>query len=182
LVCAMVLVGIWLSNSTWLRKGWLRIAAALLLMAAATVGHMIANRNPLFAERILADVAANSFIVIHTDPETRFRGDLLYRWRHVSDKITASAPQAGDLFLFNPKFANVRTARTRNVQLSAFVPDENWIAQRRIVEPRSILARVIATIRLDALLPAALWQRIEQPNPPVTLYRVVSFPDNPHQP
>lgn len=172
LSCAMVVVAIWLRHSQWLQNRWARIAAGAILVLAAVFGQMIPNKSPLFAEHVLASAAATSYEPIHTDPETKFRGKVFYAWANVETKISAAPPRPGDLFLFNPKFAERRTPRNRDVNMADYRPRKSWVAQQTFVEPHTLLARVVILLHLDALLPATLAQRIVQPNPPVTLYRV----------
>jgi hypothetical protein len=174
LFSSIAAVSIWLGAGTWGGRTWARVATAAALVIAALVGQMISNKSPLYAERVLASSAWASSEVIHTDPETAFRGGLLFEWANVAGKISTDAPGSGDLFLYNPKLAGEPTPRNRQIDTARYTPGDHWIAQQQFVEQPSVFGRMLVTLGLAGQLPTAIVRRITAPNPPVTLYRIGS--------
>jgi len=167
-----IAVALWFRFGLWPKHKRICVAIVVVLGCAHIAGTMMANRSPLFAARMLTSLAQASNAMIHTDPETVFRGGQLFAWGNAADKITSQPPGPNDLFLFNPKFSDVRTERNRGIDMTDYRPRSDWIVERKFVDPPSVFARTVDAVGLSRLLPSAIVRRIEAPNPPVTLYRL----------
>jgi 4-amino-4-deoxy-L-arabinose transferase-like glycosyltransferase len=172
--CALVAIAIWLRAGLWSAHKSASIAVTVVLVSASILGTAIANRSPLYAERVLASAATKSSATIHTDPETKFRGNDLFRWAGVNDRISSAPPVPGDLFFYNPKFASLRTPRNKGADLTRYNPQSGWVAEDTFAEQPSSLARILTMSGIAGRLPDAIARRIVTPNPAVVLYRIAN--------
>jgi 4-amino-4-deoxy-L-arabinose transferase-like glycosyltransferase len=104
-VILSVLAGIALSQ-LW-QQGRKRMAAGLgaVLLSGNLMALAIDNRNFMFGEYTLADLASKSTGTIHTDPLTLRRAGTLLKWRGVRDHVNSKPPASGELFYLNPAHA-----------------------------------------------------------------------------
>lgn len=167
---ATVVVALWIRYGVWPRHRLLATAVVAALLVADLVGAAVSNKSPLFAERVLASLAAHSAEPIHTDAETAYRGQLLFDWAGAGDRVTPAAPAPGDLFLHNPKSAAATTPRTQAADWAPYTPRPGWTVLERIAAPQRPLAAALRYCGIDTLLPRALVERMS--TPAVILYRV----------
>jgi len=160
LVCLTILTAVCLG---WLwESGRRRLAALLLalLLGGNIAGCALDNRNFMFGEAALAALTAQEARIIHTDEQTLRRAALLLTWSGAFDRVTATPPGSGDLFLFNPPRA----------ALAKLSPAPDWQVVSRQQPAPSLAQRLLA--RLAPVLPSWLARKLGPGHPGVTLYRV----------
>jgi len=91
------------------RRRWAAVLGGLLV-AANLFALSVDNRNYMFGEVTLANLASRSTGMIHTDPLTLRRADLLLEWQKTRGRVTSTLPANGDLFFYNPARADSNTS------------------------------------------------------------------------
>jgi 4-amino-4-deoxy-L-arabinose transferase-like glycosyltransferase len=143
--------------------GWRRlpIAVASVLIVTNLLSAWLDNRSFMFGEHRLVDIASQQAEIIHTDPQTARRAELLLDWRGAQSKVSTNGAGPGELFLFNP----ARAADTVK-------PESNWIVVQQDPLPTSggrLLARHLQSLNL---LPAWVAKKIGDAQTSVILYRL----------
>lgn len=135
------------------------IILGVLLVLANLVALTLENRNFRFGEWALADIAATTPGIIHTDPETFGRAALPLQWRGVAGQVVDTTPVQGDLYLVNP------VAPDQVVR-----PGLGWV----VVATRAPAATWLQSLlsRFAGHIPTPIWEKIGPRHPGVTLYRV----------
>jgi 4-amino-4-deoxy-L-arabinose transferase-like glycosyltransferase len=154
LVAGIALARIW-------GDGRRRLAGTLmlLLLAANVLAMALDNRNFMYGEHALVDIAARVSGPIHTDPQTLRRAEVLLEWQGTADRVTEAPAGPGDLFYLNP-------ARNKAA------PGAGWTVVERHGLPATI-GQIVATHLLPAkLLSASLFNLLGRGHPDVTLYRI----------
>lgn len=172
----VILIAIWL-DAVFEKSG--RTVPMLLLaafVASSVLCIYVDNRNPIFAERRLVELAAGSDRTIVTDPETARRAGFLLDLEGVRDRVVAREPAEGDLFFFNPVYT-VQGLQTgdpekQRERLRAYRPDPAWERLETIDPPRRLLGVALESLGISAFIPPEIFRRIDSPNPQVILYRV----------
>jgi 4-amino-4-deoxy-L-arabinose transferase-like glycosyltransferase len=153
--CGMALAQLWGRGA--------RVLAAvpmLALIAANLLSSAIDYRNTLtYGEHMLVDIAARAPAVVHTDPKSLARAELLLQWQGLVSRVTQSAPGHGDLYFLDPARSDVR-------------PDDDWVVVERHGLPSTIGQRLAARILPPRMLSPTLWSRLGSGHPDVTLYRI----------
>ena len=170
--CATVMVACWVVAGLWQGHRRLAVGVVAVLLVADLGGKMVMNTAPLFAERALVRLAAQMVQPVHTDPETAYRGTLLYGWAGDAGRVVATPPGPGDLFFFNPRFAGNRTPRTAGINWARYTPQPGWQVMRRVSVPGTALGRVLRWLGLAGEVPHVLAGKIGTALPPVVLFRV----------
>jgi 4-amino-4-deoxy-L-arabinose transferase-like glycosyltransferase len=146
---------------------------ALLLLGGNFVGIYLENKDSLFGPRQLAAIAAERpDAQIVTDPMTRYRADMLLRWEGARSRVSDRPATPGDLFYYNPAFADQANFKMPADRIPLFHPgpDARLLAQ---YEPRPIhLALFIEAMGLSTYLPDGLWKKLRYRHPAVMLYRI----------
>ncbi|MDR3439925.1 glycosyltransferase family 39 protein [Telmatospirillum sp.] len=156
MLSGIALARLWLCGRRRLASllGTLLVSANLLALSAD-------NRNFMFGEHILVDLASGEPEIIHTDTETLRRAALLLHWKKMSDRVTSALPASGDLYFFNP---------ARSGPGPRLGPD--W----PVVERRDVPETGIRWLACHAMpgnaLPPAVKARLGCGRADVTLYRV----------
>lgn len=139
-------------------------------------GIYIDNRNPLFAERSLADYLKSHQQNVLSDPETARRGIFLYDLAGVRQYVRAGVPASGDLFYYNPRYLElgqyVGGPQAAKEKFAAYKPSPNWVLVSEFKEDRKLFGVVIEALGLRRFVPAEIYRRLDQPNLPTFLYRV----------
>ncbi|AMO72121.1 ArnT family glycosyltransferase [Sphingorhabdus sp. M41] len=158
----------------WITKGRARTAIAILFIIVATnlLGIFVENRQPLFGERQLAQIAAQNSEIIYTDPMTRYRADMLLKWENEQAAVIGDIPPDGALFLYNPaKFESSNRFMDADMQ-TLLTPKPEW----EMVETSEPTPELIVTLTektgADRFIPGSIWQKLRYRHQPVTLYRV----------
>ena len=173
---ACVLTGIGFARLLASGKAGLKLIVgglALLLLGGNLVGIYLENKDSLFGPRQLAAIAAERpDAQIVTDPMTRYRADMLLRWEGARARVSDRPAATGDLFYYNPAFADQANFKMPADRIPLFQPgpDAQLLAQ---YEPRPIhLALFIEAMGLSTYLPDRLWKKLRYRHQPVMLYRI----------
>jgi 4-amino-4-deoxy-L-arabinose transferase-like glycosyltransferase len=176
-VCAyslVLVVGIWVTVSLWPRRRGAAVAAGAAFVAVSLASIGLANTNPRFGERSLAQYLQRSAgEVVYTDPMTAAKTVWYCRWAKVDcQRIVAGAPPAGALYFYNPKYADSRNRLVRSEDVAAYRPQDDWEQLWRSERPRTGLVRVMAESGIAAVLPDRLAKKLEPAKAFVAVYRV----------
>jgi 4-amino-4-deoxy-L-arabinose transferase-like glycosyltransferase len=162
----------------WLRYGlsiWRPSLAILVGAGLVTINLLciyVENKNPLFAERALVKYVVRHGGSVYTDPMTRTRAKLLLEFAGVSDRVFSGPVPPGAVFFANRK-------SIERCQLSGascrwawkdFLPRASWIELARIEPARKWSGRALSWLGLDKLLPRAIFERLDRPNPGGVFY------------
>jgi 4-amino-4-deoxy-L-arabinose transferase-like glycosyltransferase len=165
IVIAMSLEGLW-------RNGRRALAAALTaaILVAQVLGICVDNKDYMYAERWFVRLLAERLEPIHTDPETYGRAVFLLQLAGVEARARSAPPPPGSLFLAVPENAARGRYNTSRWDPATYEPGD-WPAVERLDPGRTAIGRVTEAVGLSGWLPAHVWQKLDQPNAPVTLYR-----------
>jgi hypothetical protein len=158
---AAIVTALWLAELARLRLRSAAAALLALLLLGNLLGVYLENRDPLFGLRRLVDAAAAARETVYTDPETKRRASFLLARAGVAERVSAAPPPRGALYLHDPKRAGTERA-----------PRASWRAVQRWDRGRKHSGRLAQWLGLDRWLPAAIFAKLDHPNPPVVLYRV----------
>jgi len=138
-----------------------RLAASLgaVLIVANLLSLLADNRNYMFGEFELADIAARQAGVIHTDRQTMRRAELLLDWKGASGRVTDAQPGSGDLFYLNPARSSVQ-------------PSTSWIVMERHGLPPTIGQSLASHLLPAGTLSPSMYGKLGRGHPDVTLYQV----------
>jgi 4-amino-4-deoxy-L-arabinose transferase-like glycosyltransferase len=155
MLAGMALARLW-------ERGRHRLATALAVMVigANLLSLSFDTRNyVMYGECALIDLAGRQPGLIHTDPQTLRRADLLLQWKGLASRVTDTPPASGDLFFLDPSRSDV-------------TPGADW----RLVErdgPSAQVRRWLAAHLVPArLLSPAQFTKLSQGHADVTLYRL----------
>ncbi len=152
-VCGVALARMW-------QRGGRRVPllAGCVIVAANLLGVAADNRNFMFGEHVLVDVAAQEQGPIHTNTQTLRRADLLLDLANVRTRVTAAPPAPGELVFYDPFHTNEPAGA-------------DWQALQTWSLPPTIVQRVLQLVP-GLSLPPRVWMKLGAGHPPVTLYRV----------
>jgi len=170
---ACVLTGIGLARLASSGSRIVLASSVSLLIAGNLVGIYVENKDSLFGPRKLAAIAAlYPDAQIATDPMTRYRADMLLRWEGARARVTDRPAVNGDLFFYNPAFADTPNFKMSAESVKLYQPANEARLIRRY-EPEPIYAaRLIEAGGLSKFLPEGIWTKIRYRHPPVSLYRI----------
>lgn len=145
------------------QMGWRRLPITLLSVLIVTnlLSAWVDNRNFMFGEYRLVEIASQRAETIHTDPQTERRAELLLDWKGARGKVSTDAAGPGELFLFNPARA-----------ADSVKPGPTWIVMQQDplpATPAHLLARHLESLNL---LPAWLAKKVGGAQASVVLYRL----------
>jgi hypothetical protein len=135
------------------------VALAALLIGGNLLSLAADNRNYMYGEHVLAEIAARQTETIHTDPQTLRRAKLLLEWEGKSAEVTATPPGSGDLYFANPARDDIS-------------PSPDWIALRRHGLPPTIGQWLVSRLLPARMISPAMFQKLGRGHPDVTLYRL----------
>lgn len=172
---ACVLTGIGfarLAASPKIQQRLVVFGLASLLLGGNLAGIYLENKDSLFGPRQLAAVAvANPDAHIVTDPMTRYRADMLLRWEGARSRVSDHPPTTGDLYYYNPAYANQANFKTPADLVPLFKPQPGAKLVGQYEPQPILLARIIQVTGLSAYLPQGLWKKLRYRHPAVSLYR-----------
>jgi hypothetical protein len=157
------------------RRRWAAAAVCAALLGSNALLILVSNRDPLFGERALAAFAAGTDEVVYTDPHTLGRSRRFLRWAGVDpdERVRSEPPQPGALYFYHSRGA----AKGRVHWLDTFEAEDYFVQDgwteiwSRTPEER-LAGKLLRFTHLDEALPAGIVERICQPNPPVSAWRV----------
>ncbi len=170
---AVILVACWLRSLYASGRPRLAVLASVAMVAGNLAGVYVENKNPLFAERHLVEIAAHTREPIYTDPMTLTRARLLLEFAGSSNQVRSEPAPPGSLFYANPK--NIERCRRSTPKCrwrwEDYLPRNGWSEVERVEPERRLAGLVLAVIGVDRLLPREIFERIDRPNPGAVLYR-----------
>jgi 4-amino-4-deoxy-L-arabinose transferase-like glycosyltransferase len=143
------------------RGGRRRVAGLLgvAMVGANLIALSVDNRDFMYGEHVLVDLAAREPDTIHTDEQTSRRAELLLRWRGLESHVSDAAAGPGELFFLDPTRTDIK-------------PRPDWTVVER-QGPRPAIRMWLVTHLVPAkLLSPARYLKLSQGHPDVTLYRL----------
>lgn len=161
-----------LAASTVWQSGRQVLAGLIVLsiLVVQALGLMLENRNFLYAERWLVQLASARQEVVYTDPQTRERAMFLLQLAGLEARTRAEPPPPGALFLAVPGNAargQYNTVKWRPADYQA----GPWAVEATLDPGRTLLGLALQSWGLQGRLPESVWTKLSQPNPPVHLLR-----------
>ena len=146
--------------------------AALLIVNALSL--YVENTNPRFAEHALvAWLKANPGARVHVDPDMARRSDLLLSFAGLEGRVGAGPAKPGDLFVYSPR--NLELCREQGLckpKQKLYRPQPGWTKLAAVAgRPRAVGA-VLDALHLSRLVPRQIMEKLETPEPGITVYRV----------
>ena len=168
-----VLVAVWWIRGLAPRSRILVAIPLLAVLGVNVLGVYVDNRDPLFGERALVRYLAEHDGVIYTDPSTSENARFLLREAGIAvDRVADDPPPAGVRFLHNPPTAQKGFRGPRAYEPADYTPAGEWPVVWRADPGRKLSGHVLELIGLDRLMPASIYRKLNQPNPPVSVHDV----------
>jgi 4-amino-4-deoxy-L-arabinose transferase-like glycosyltransferase len=155
-----------------LGRGRTAIAALLIMLSTNLLGIFVENRQPVFGERQLAEIAARNPEVIYTDPMTRYRADMLLKWENRQAAVRGKIPPPGVLFLYNPEKVGGSNRFMDADMQSLLMPKPEWKVVETAEPSPEMIVSLTEKIGANRFIPASIWQKLRYRHQPVTLYRI----------
>ena len=155
-----------------LGRGRTAIAALLIMLSTNLLGIFVENRQPVFGERQLAEIAARNPEVIYTDPMTRYRADMLLKWENRQAAVRGKIPPPGALFLYNPEKVESSNRFMDAEMQSLLMPKPEWKVVETTEPSPEMIVSLTEKIGANRFIPASIWQKLRYRHQPVTLYRI----------
>ena len=174
-LCAAIIVSIWLTKALLPHHPKITVLTATLLIVTNIVAIYVSNREPLFGEKTLVRLAAETSEQIYTDPKTFGSAYFLLRTKGLDEKVSKKIPPADSLYFYEPN--NVLQDTRPPGYAEKYRPKKNWKLIRKIPSKRKITGYVIEYLQLKTLVPPRIWQRLNSPNQAVALYRTSQPPE-----
>lgn len=136
----------------------------------------VTNKDFLYAERAAIQLAEENSETVYADPRTTYLANTLLKLKNKPDLISSEAPPTGALFLYSPTNASRGRIGKSNKSVfdsSAFSPKPEWTPVWKTDPGRKISGIVLEFIGLKQFIPANIFAKLDQPNAPLTAYRVV---------
>lgn len=176
LICALaacLLLGLWGGEMIRRRRTALVFVVLAILLSGNLASLSLENTDVRRGERFLADLTERyPDQVIHTDPMTRHRADLLLKWRGAQALASDVAPVSGGLMVYNPNNASTPNRLMDTQAMALYQPRSGWRPILTVAPRQPFGVRLMQASGLYRLVPEALWRRIVDRNKPITLYRL----------
>ncbi len=143
------------------RRGRRRLAGILgvLMVGANLVALSVDNRDFMYGEHVLLDLAAREPVPIHTDPQTLRRCALLLQWKGLDARVTDSPAGSSDLFFLDPTRTDAK-------------PGAGWTVVERQGPRPALRMWLVAHLVPAKLLSPGQFVKLSQGHPDVTLWRL----------
>lgn len=167
---ALIVIGFWV---VWIAKRGRKLAAAAIaaiVFATHGLAIYLENKDFLYSPRWLTGLAVRYGERIYTDPQTYERALFLLELAGVKGKVVPEPAPAGALFLAVPENAARGTYNAFRWNPSDYAPGD-WPIVERLEPGRKKIGELIESFGLSSRFPPSLWQKLNNPNPPVVLYR-----------
>jgi len=168
---AAVLVGLWLVYRVAMRSRALAIVLAATVVGANLLSVLASNTEPIFAERALVAWLKKNDGQIFTDPETRRAAAFLLEEAGLAGRATKASVPVGAVYFYNPN--KVLRENMSQSYTEQYRPQAGWIELERIIPKRKFVGLVLEGLGMDQFFPARLVKRLNWPNEPVVIYRVM---------
>jgi len=168
-----VVVALWAALWLWPRRARLLLAGVALFVTVNLLAIFLDDKNPRFGERALVEFLGKSTGPLQVDPHTASRVDLLCKWSGQDCSRIKSGPPAAGLYFYCPH--NVaRTSRfiPDRQDLPLYAPASDWEEIWRVTDSPRPLAGVARLLRLEAWMPAAVFNKLAGPGREVVVYRL----------
>lgn len=158
----MICVPAGLALAKMWQLGRRKLAAVLgvLLLSGNLLALAADNRSFMFGVYTVTDLASRHNWLVHTDPQTSRRANLLLQWAGTREHVTPAPAQKGDLFFYNPTMAGPE-----------FAPHADWVVIERHPIPESG-GRWLACHLPAGLAPASMVAKFKCGSNAATLFRV----------
>ena len=166
---AGVLLSAFAATVFWRARPILVCAAAAALLAVNALSLYVENTDPRFAEHALvAWLKRNPHATVRVDPDMARRSDLLLSFAGLEGRAREGVPRAGDLFVFSPRnLALCDEQGPCRPREHLYDPKPGWTKITSLPgRPRAIPAA------LARFLPHQILEKLENPAPGITIYRV----------
>jgi 4-amino-4-deoxy-L-arabinose transferase-like glycosyltransferase len=144
----------------------------LLLVGGNLAGIYVENRNYMFGERALAEVARHAKEPIFTDPMTFHRAKLLLRWDRTLGQVLGEPPVPGSLYLYNPGRAESANPLMQRDVMLQFHPQPDWTLEQQLDPEPKFAAAIVDLLGLDLILPDKIVNALGPGHPGVRVYRL----------
>ena len=170
-IAATVIIGLSIHRSLALKRRRAAWLLAFLLISGNLAGIYVENRNFMYGEHQLAEVAARTDETVFTDPMTCHRAELLLRWQNAEADVCIDPVPPGGLFMFNPTRAASPNRLMSEDVAGAYQPQPDWqLVDESRPDPK-YLGRLLTWLGVDSYLPGALKRNLAGGHPGVQIYR-----------
>lgn len=157
---AALLLGMALAHM-WRARPKFALFILSALLASNLLGVVLENRHAVFGVRVYAALVAQMDEPVLTNTKTHYRAKMLLKWNGAAGKAIAGAPQAGALYLWDPKLASEEQSAP---------PTGTIIAT---VQPRpDLFIRTLEAIGAKSFIPNSIWNKLANRHQAVYLIRV----------
>jgi hypothetical protein len=167
---ALVVIGLFIGTLMQSRKQVAALGLAFVFFMTHALGIYLDNKELSYSQRWLTVLAGQYDEPIYTDPQTYERALFLLELDEVKGEVVPAPAPAGGLFLAVPK--NAERGSYNGVHWN---PDDYDVGDWPIVEKldpgRRWIGVLLEAAGLNDLIPASIWQKANDPNPPIFLYR-----------
>jgi 4-amino-4-deoxy-L-arabinose transferase-like glycosyltransferase len=169
---AAACTAVWLVRVVAPTNRGLACALGAVLVSANLAALAVANREPLYGERLLVAYAADHEGAVYTNPHTarRARRFLIWAGLDPDERVRDEPPPPGSTYFFYPR--GFVYNRNFDFDTSQYTRRSPWIEQWRPDERPRLAARILSATGIDEWLPASVRERIERPHFEVVVYRV----------
>ena len=168
-----VIIALWAALGLWPRRARLLLAGAALFVAVNLLSIFLDEKNPRFGERALVEYLGQSTGTLQVDPNTASRVRLFCKWSGQDCSRIKSGPPVSGLYFHYPTNVARPSRFIANPQdLQRYRPVPDWEVVWRSTEPAKPLAGIARILRLDAWMPAAVFNKLAGPGRMVVVYRL----------
>jgi 4-amino-4-deoxy-L-arabinose transferase-like glycosyltransferase len=169
-VAALLVVAMWIGELA--HRGRVRTATSLAIFVVLThaLSIYMENKEYSYAERWLVTLARKSAEPIYTDPQTSERARFLLEVEGLRHRVVPEPAPPGALFLSVPENAARGKYNRYRWDPVAFAPGA-WQKVENLDPGRKGIGIVLDKLGLQKLFPTQVWDKLNYPNPPITLYR-----------
>jgi hypothetical protein len=169
-VAALILVSLWLSLMYSQGKRYMAGLIFSSIILTNIVCLYFENKNFIYAERWLVELAKLSSEPIYTDPQTEERAGFLLELDNTRIKVRPEPAPPGSLYLSVPINAARGHYNAYHWNPSDFAPGD-WQIVDKLNPGNRIIAKPFEWFGLDKVIPGKLYKKICCPNSPIILYR-----------
>lgn len=170
LTASMVVIGMFIGALIESRRHIIALCIVFIFFMNHALAIYVENKDFSYSQRWLNVLAVKYNEPIYTDPQTYGRALFLLELSGVEGEVFAAPAPAGGLFLAVPQ--NAQRGSYNGVHWN---PDDynvgDWPLVEKLDPGRRRIGIVLDAAGLSDFIPASIWRKINNPNPPVFLYR-----------